>query len=74
MNANQEQHPTTIHFATDGHTLRHIPLDDIILATELRVATEQNIKMYRCPCRNCHGGQRKSIEIIRKHHALVGRH
>jgi len=73
MNASQRQRPTTIQFGTNGRTLRHIPIGDLILATELRVAIEQNIKMYRCPCRNCHGGRRKSIEIIRKHHASVER-
>jgi len=73
MAPEQRQRPTTIRLSTEGRTLRHIPVGDLILDTELRVATEQNINLYRCPCRNRHGGQRKSIEIIRSHHASVGR-
>lgn len=57
----------------DGRTMRHIPLADLILQTELRVATMQNITAYHCPCRNCHGGRRQRIGIIREHHASVGR-
>lgn len=57
----------------DGRTLRHIPVGDLILQTELRVATTQNIRAYPCPCRNCHGGRRKRIAVIRDHHASVGR-
>ena len=34
----------TIRLAEDGRTLRHIPVGDLILHTELRVATEK--KMY----------------------------
>lgn len=62
-----------IRISTDGITLWHIPLGDLILHTELRVATEQDIHAFRCPCKDCRGGQRKRIEVIRKHHVAVGR-
>ena len=62
-----------IRFADDGRALRHIPVADLILQTELRVATEQNIGAFRCPCKDCHGGLRKSIDIIRAHLQSVGR-
>ena len=62
-----------IRFANDGRALRHIPPVDLILQTELRVATEQNIGAFRCPCKDCHGGLRKSIHIIRTHLQFVGR-
>ena len=62
-----------IKITEDGRTLRHIPLGDLILQTELRVATERNIQAYPCPCVNCHGGIRKTINVIREHHASVGR-
>jgi hypothetical protein len=52
--------------------LGHIPLGDLILHTKLRVATEQDIIAFRCPCRDCRGDRRKRIEVIRKHHAAVG--
>ena len=68
-----QRRPTRIRISNDGRVLRHIPLGDLILQTELRVATELNLKKYPCPCRNCHGVRRKSIDIVRKHHADVGR-
>jgi hypothetical protein len=61
-----------IKITEDGRTLRHIPLGDLILQTELRVATEGNIQAYPCPCVNCHGGIRKTINVIREHHTSVG--
>ena len=62
-----------IRINTDGRVLRHIPLGDLILQTELRVATKLNLRRYLCPCRNCHGGRCRSIHVIRKHHVAVGR-
>jgi hypothetical protein len=62
-----------IKITEDGRTLWHIPLGDLILQTELRVATEGNIQAYPCPCVNCHGGIRKTINVIREHHTSVGR-
>ena len=53
-----------IRITEDGRTQRHISLGDLILHTELRVATEQNIQAYPCPCANCHGGLRKSINVV----------
>ena len=63
----------TIRFTQDGHTLRHVPVGDIILHTELRVATEKNVRAFRCPCKDCKGGRRKTIQVIQQHHAAVGR-
>lgn len=37
------------------------------------MATERNILAFPCPCKDCHSAQRKSIDIIRKHHVEVGR-
>ena len=31
------------------------------------------MQSFRCPCCDCHGGRRKTIEVIRKHHTAVGR-
>lgn len=62
-----------IRFSTDGRAFRHIPIGDLILQTELRVATEKDVKAFRCPCRNCRGGRRKTVEVIRKHLVDVGR-
>ena len=63
-----------IRITEDGRTQRHIPLGDLILQTELRVATENNIQAYPCPCMNCHRGLRKPIYVVREHHTVVGRH
>ena len=57
----------------DGRVMCHIPLGDLILQTELRVATKLNLRRYTCPCRNCHGGRCRVIEVIRQHHAAGGR-
>lgn len=73
MSTNKRRHGATIRVNHDGRTMRHIPVGDLILQTELRVATTQNITAYHCPCRNCHGGRRKRISVIREHHAAVGR-
>lgn len=73
MNENLRNRVTTVKISTDGRTLRHIPLGDLILQTELRVATEKNILSYPCPCKDCHGGRRKRIHVIRSHHMSVGR-
>ena len=62
-----------VRITSDGHTQRHISLGDLILQTELRVATKQNIQFYPCPCVNCHGGVRKPIHVIKQHHTSVGR-
>ena len=62
-----------IRFADDGRTLRYIPLADLNLQTELRVETEQNIGAFKCPCKDCYGGLRKSIHIIRAHLQSVDR-
>lgn len=72
-NVDARRRQTTIQITDDGRTLRHIPIGDLILQTELRVATENNIRSYRCPCRDCKGSCQKSIEVIRRHHATVGR-
>jgi hypothetical protein len=63
----------TIRMTEDGRTLRNVPVGDMILHTELRVATENNVHTFRCPCKDCKGGRRKSIQVIRQHHAAVGR-
>ena len=73
MNPNLRSRGATIRITTEGRTLRHIPLGDLILQTELRVATEHNIQSYPCPCKDCHGGRRKRIHVIREHHSSVGR-
>ena len=63
----------TIHITDDGCTLRHVIVGDIILHIELRVAMENNIRAFRFHCRDCKGGQRKTIEFIQQHHAAVDR-
>ena len=47
---------TTIYITNDRRTLRHVPLGDIILHTELRVTTESSVCALRCSCRDCNGG------------------
>lgn len=73
MSTNTRHRGTRIRIDGNGRTMRHIPLGDLILQTELRVATTENLTMYPCPCRTCRGGIRKRISVIREHHALVGR-
>ena len=73
MNSARIEQRATIRFTDDGRTLRHIPMADLILHTELRVATEKNVRSYRCPCWNCKGGHRKSIQVIHQHHSQAGR-
>ena len=63
----------TIRITDHGRTLHHVPLDDIILHSGLRVTTENNVHAFRFFCRDCKGRQRKTIEVIRQHHAAVGR-
>jgi hypothetical protein len=48
-------------------TRRHVSMEDLILETELRVAREKEIDLFRCPCRKCHGGHKYSVETIRTH-------
>ena len=48
-----------------------MPVEDIILHTELRVATDNNVCAFRCPCKDCKGGRRKTIQVIRQHHDAV---
>lgn len=62
----------TIHITDDGRILQHVLLGDIILHTELRVATENNVYAFRCLCRDFKGGPQKTNKIIRQHHAAVG--
>lgn len=71
--ADPQSRSTTVRITEDGRTLRHIPVGDLILQTELRVATEKHVRSFRCPCRDCKGGRRKSIQVIRQHHVAVGR-
>ena len=73
QNRNGRGLAATIRISEDGRTLCHIPLGGIILHTELRVATEKNLRSFRCPCRDCKGGYQKTIQVIRRHHAAVGR-
>jgi hypothetical protein len=54
----------TIRLTDDGRTLRHVHVGDMILHTELRVATENNVHTFRCPCKDCKGGRRKTIQVI----------
>ena len=46
----------TTRITDNGRTLRHVPVGDIILHTKLRVATENNVRAYRCPYKDCKGG------------------
>jgi len=62
-----------IRFTADGRAERYIPVGDIILQTELHVATAQEVHAFKCPCTNCHGSRRKTINVIRRHHAEVGK-
>lgn len=73
MNENLRSCGATVRITSDGRTLHHIPLGDLILQTELRVATKQNILAYPCPYKDCHGGRRKRIHVIRTHHTSVDR-
>ena len=38
------------------------------------MAMENNVRAFRCPCKDCKGGQQKTIQVIRQHHAAVGRY
>jgi len=62
-----------IRIRADGRVGRHIPVGDLILLTELRVASVLEVRAFQCPCIDCHGGRRKTIDVIRRHHAAVGR-
>lgn len=73
MRTQRSRHGARIRIDADGRTMRHIPLADLILQTELRVATMQNITAFYCPCQNCHGGRRQQIPVIREHLAAIGR-
>jgi hypothetical protein len=58
-------------FDSGMDNLRHIPVEDLILDHELRVASEKNYTAFKCPCINCEGGIRKPIAIIRQHLCTV---
>jgi hypothetical protein len=54
--------------------LRYIPREDLILQTELRIANDNNVHVFLCPCRECHGGgRRRGISTIRNHLKENGR-
>jgi hypothetical protein len=42
----------------------HIPIDDLILQTELKSTASKGYNSYLCPCRGCHGGRRYHIDTI----------
>ena len=73
MDSDSRPRGARIRITEDGRTGRHISLGDLILQTELRVATKKNIMAYPCPCVNCHGGLRKPVNVIKEHHRSVGR-
>ena len=70
---NPQSRCTTVCIVEDECTLRHIPVGDLILQTELRVATEKHVRSFRCPCQDCKGGHWKSIQVIRQHHEAMDR-
>jgi hypothetical protein len=39
----------------------------MILQAELRFCNDNGVTSFQCPCRNCHGGLRYTIQIIRQH-------
>jgi len=45
----------------------HIPMEDLILETEMRRAKEEQCTSYHCPCTKCHGGCYYSLDAIREH-------
>jgi hypothetical protein len=51
----------------------HIPIEDLILQTELRVAAAKGYNSYLCPCRSCHGGRRYHTDTIQQHLRNYGR-
>ena len=52
---------------------RHIPLEDLIVRREKEIAAEQRLTNYLCPCRICHGRQRKTLKAIDSHQEKYGR-
>jgi hypothetical protein len=54
-----------LHAGMEGY--HHIPVEDLILDHELRVAKRKNYDSYKCPCANYKGGIRKPIGTIRQH-------
>jgi len=64
---------TRIGFVVNECVECHIPVGDLILQTELHVATELDVRAFICLCRDYYGGCRKTIDVIRRHHIVVGR-
>jgi len=73
MNSGTSYCGTNVCITVDGRVLWHIPIEDLILQTELHVATEKDVSVYPCPCNDCHGGRCKCIEMIKSHLTTVGR-
>jgi len=51
----------------------HIPIEDLILEIELRVAKEKQYTSFRCPCTKCQDGRRYKLKGIRNHLRVNGR-
>jgi hypothetical protein len=47
--------------------INHIPVEDLILQTELRVAAARRYEPYLFPFRTCHSGHRYHMHSIEQH-------
>jgi hypothetical protein len=52
---------------------RHIPVEDLILVHELRIAKEKGFDAFKCPCSDYKGGTRKNLSMIKHHLCNVAR-
>lgn len=52
---------------------KHIPIEDLLLQHELRIAREKHYDSFMCPCSDCKGGLCKSIPTIKEHLRRVQR-
>jgi hypothetical protein len=52
---------------------RHIPVEDLIVRHEKRIAADEHLTSYLCPCTKCHGGYRKSLKTIDIYREEYGR-
>jgi hypothetical protein len=61
------EHRLGVEEVPEMHGFHHIPVEDLILEHELRVAAVKKYIAFKCPCWNCKGGVTKCVATIKKH-------
>jgi hypothetical protein len=58
---------TEADLAATMESYKYIPVEDLILQHEMRIARDKQYESFMCPCSDCKGGLHKSIPMIKEH-------